>query len=369
MRIIEEEQLDFDDVLIQPKRSTINSRKEVNIYRDIKWKDPNGEEHVLNCIPIMSANMGTVGTLEMAKHLSKAGYLCALEKHYTYDDIAKLFLELQDEVRAEYKEGDMPFGEETRYTQRIFPTVGLDADLRIIRGLIDNFGLVGVTLDVANGYIARLVDEVKLLRDQFPKLFIVAGNVVTADITTDLILAGANCLKCGIGSGSACTTRLKAGVGRPQLSTIIECADAAHQLHAYVMSDGGCVNPCDISKAFCAGADFVMLGGMLAGCDEADGEKVLGADGKYYKKYYGMSSKYAQEKHFGKFNNYRASEGREKLIPATGPLQNTIDDINGSLRSTCSYIGSHELRHMAKHATFYKVHKQLNTAFANCKDF
>ena len=201
MRIIEEEQLDFDDVLIQPKRSTINSRKEVNIYRDIKWKDPNGEEHVLNCIPIMSANMGTVGTLEMAKHLSKAGYLCALEKHYTYDDIAKLFLELQDEVRAEYKEGDMLFGEEKRYTQRIFPTVGLDADLRIIRGLIDNFGLVGVTLDVANGYIARLVDEVKLLRDQFPKLFIVAGNVVTADITTDLILAGANCVKVGIGGG------------------------------------------------------------------------------------------------------------------------------------------------------------------------
>ena len=201
MRIIEEEQLDFDDVLIQPKRSTINSRKEVNIYRDIKWKDPNGEEHVLNCIPIMSANMGTVGTLEMAKHLSKAGYLCALEKHYTYDDIAKLFLELQDEVRAEYKEGDMPFGEEKRYTQRIFPTVGLDADLRLIRGLIDNFGLVGVTLDIANGYIARLVDEVKLLREQFPKLFIVAGNVVTADITTDLILAGANCVKVGIGGG------------------------------------------------------------------------------------------------------------------------------------------------------------------------
>lgn len=137
----------------------------------------------------------------MAKHLSKAGYLCALEKHYTYDDIAKLFLELQDEVRAEYKEGDMPFGEEKRYTQRIFPTVGLDADLRIIRGLIDNFGLVGVTLDVANGYIARLVDEVKLLREQFPKLFIVAGNVVTADITTDLILAGANCVKVGIGGG------------------------------------------------------------------------------------------------------------------------------------------------------------------------
>lgn len=167
---------------------------------------------------------------------------------------------------------------------------------------------------------------------------------------------------------SACTTRLKAGVGRPQLSTVMDCADAAHQLHAYVMSDGGCVNPCDINKAFCAGADFVMLGGMLAGCDEAGGDLVE-ENGKLYKKYYGMSSKYAQEVHFGKFNKYRSSEGREKLIPSTGPLINIIEDINGSIRSCCTYIGSHKIRHMAKHAVFYKVNNQLNMTFANCKNF
>ena len=182
---------------------------------------------------------------------------------------------------------------------------------------------------------------------------------------------------------SACITRQKTGVGRPQLSTVMDCADAAHQLHAYVMSDGGCVNPCDINKAFCAGADFVMLGGMLAGCDEAGGDLVVNnfstneldelghkvVEQRRFKQYYGMSSKYAQEKHFGQFNKYRASEGRTKLIPYTGSLIDTIEDINGSIRSCCTYIGSHNIKHMSKHATFYRVNHQLNTTFANCKDF
>ena len=350
MRIIEETQLDFNDVLIQPKRSTLSSRKEVEIYRTFTWSNDNGLMRSFTAIPIIAANMGVTGTIDMAKVLSKNGYMCALEKHYASSEINALFEELQQDAMHEDKDI-------CEYTQRVFMTIGINDSFDAIREVKKEHHLTGVVIDIANGYQLKLIDKVKEVRNEFPELFIVVGNVVTEDVTTDLILAGANCLKIGIGSGAACTTRLKTGVGRPQLSAIIDCADAAHQLHAYVMSDGGCVNPCDISKAFCAGADFVMLGGMLAGCDEAEGEKVLGADGKYYKKYYGMSSKYAQEKHFGKFNNYRASEGREKLIPATGPLQNTIDDINGSLRSTCSYIGSHELRHMAKHATFYKVHK------------
>ncbi len=228
--------------------------------------------------------------------------------------------------------------------------------------------ITGVVIDVANGYMLKLLDKVRKVKKEFPELFIIVGNVVTADVTTDLILAGAACVKVGIGSGSGCLSRMKAGIGRPQLSTIIDCADAAHQLHAYVMSDGGCVVPGDICKAFCAGADFVMLGGMLSGCDEAGGETVS-IGGKMFKQYYGMSSKYAQEKHFGKFNNYRASEGRTKLIPVTGPLVNTIEDINGSIRSCCTYIGSHQIKHMAKHATFYKVNRQLNTAFEKCRDF
>lgn len=362
MRIIEEQQLDFNDVLIQPKRSTLKSRKEVNIYRDIKWKDPTGMPHCFSCIPIMGANMGTTGTIEMARVLSTNGYMCALEKHIDEHDIRKLFRDLTEKALSEHKDAN-------EYTQRIFPSIGVNDSLDVIRHVSTEYDVTGIVIDIANGYMLKLIDKVKEVRNEFPELFIIVGNVVTEDVTTDLILAGANCVKCGIGGGSVCITRLKAGVGRPQLSAIIDCADAAHQLHAYVMSDGGCVNPCDINKAFCAGADFVMLGGMLAGCDEAEGEKVRCVDGKYYKRYYGMSSKYAQETHFGHFNNYRASEGRQKLIPSTGPLNDTIEDINGSIRSCCTYIGSHEIRHMAKHATFYKVNNQVNIAFADCKDF
>ena len=295
--------------------------------------------------------MGTIGTQTMAKELSKAGYMCALEKHLSKEDLFELYDSLND-----------------AYRQRVFPSIGINDNLDVIEALYNKFYIYGIVIDIANGYILKLIDKVKEIRHKFPGLFIIVGNVVTEDIVTDLILAGANCVKCGIGNGSVCTTRLKTGVGRPQLSTIIECADAAHQLHAYVMSDGGCVNPCDINKAFCAGADFVMLGGMLAGCDEAAGDKVE-IDGKFYKKYYGMSSRYAQETHFGAFNTYRSSEGREKLIPSTGPLAKIIDDINGSIRSCCTYIGSHQIKHMPKHATFYKVHNQLNTSFANCMDF
>lgn len=362
MRIIDEVQLDFNDVLIQPKRSNLNSRKDVEIYREFKWKTPGGAELSFTAIPVVSSNMGTVGTLGMARVLSTNGYMCALEKHYSAKDICGLFNELQKKALDDGKHV-------CEYTQRIFVSIGVNDSLDVIKEVKKQCHLTGVVIDIANGYMFKLIDRVKEVRNEFPELFIIVGNVVTADVTTDLIIAGANCIKCGLGSGAACLTRLKTGVGRPQLSSIIECADAAHQLHAYVMSDGGCVNPCDINKAFCAGADFVMIGGMFAGSDVADGDVVEQPDGKKYKRYYGMSSKYAQEKHFGKFNHYRSSEGREKLIPFTGSLLDTIEDINGSIRSCCTYIGSHNIKHMSKHATFYRVNRQLNTVFANCKDF
>lgn len=366
MRLIDEVQLDFDDVLIQPKRSTICSRKDVNIFREFKWKDPAGVQHQFSAIPVVAANMGTVGTFKMAEILAQHGYMCALEKHYSANELVRFFEHMR-QVALQCTDAICP---PLLFTQRICPSIGVNDSFDALEAVYSAGLLNGVVVDVANGYMAQLADKVKEVRKAFPEVFIIVGNVVTADATTDLVLAGANCVKCGIGSGSACTTRLKTGVGRPQLSAVIECADAAHQLHAYLMSDGGCVNPCDINKAFCAGADFVMLGGMLAGCDEADdGKSLVGADGSKCKRYYGMSSKYAQETHFGKFSKYRASEGREKRIPVVGPLDNVIEDINGSIRSCCSYIGSHEIKHMAKHATFYRVSHQLNTAFASCKDF
>ena len=164
---------------------------------------------------------------------------------------------------------------------------------------------------------------------------------------------------------SACLTRLKTGVGRPQLSTIMECADAAHQVHGYIMSDGGCNCVGDICKAFCGGADFVMTGSMFAGTDEADGE-IVEIEGKKYKQYYGMSSNLAQQKHFDGIKSYRTSEGREVYIPYTGSIDNVVGDICGGLASCCTYIGSSCIKHMSKHTTFYRVNNQLNTKFANC---
>lgn len=349
MRIIDEIQLDFDDVLIAPQRSTLNSRSEVNPWRDFSTE---GKGAKFYCVPIVSANMGTVGTVEMAKHLSSNGYMCALEKHIPVDEIIDLYKHL-----------------DTAQYYRVFVSIGVKESLDSINALRE-FGFldININIDVPNGYIPKLKTRVEEIRALMPNSFIVAGTVVTADAAQDLILAGANCVRCGIGCGSVCATRVKSGVGRPQLSTIIEVANACHQMNAYCMCDGGVKTPGDICKAFCAGVDFVMTGSLFAGCDEAGGE-TKEIDGKKYKSYYGMSSRLAQEKHFGGFqSNVRASEGREKWIPCTGPLKGTIEDINGGIRSMMTYIGARKLKHVSRQATFYKVNRQVNDKFLNCQN-
>ena len=349
MRIIDEIQLDFDDVLIAPQRSTLNSRSEVEPWRD--FKSLNGK-YSFSCIPICASNMGTVGTIKMAKVLSANGYMCALEKHIPIADIIELYRSVSEERQ-----------------HRIFVSIGVREPVERLLELRDaGFTNIGINIDVPNGYIPKLKDRVVEVRDMFPYSFIVAGTVVSGDIAQDLILAGADCIRCGIGCGSVCTTRIKSGVGRPQLSTIMDCANACHQMNAYCMCDGGVKTPGDICKAFCAGTDFVMTGSMFAGCDEAEGD-VIEKDGKKFKQYYGMSSKLAQEKHFGGFQaNVRASEGREKLIPCTGPLEDIIKDINGGIRSMMTYIGARKLKNVNRQATFYRVNRQVNDKFAGCEN-
>lgn len=357
MRIIDEEQLDFDDVLIQPKRSTLRSRSEVDVFRTftpdfIKNVDKNDEtyvSHTIKCVPIIAANMGTCGIPSVARVLVKNGMMCAMEKHLSYEELDALFADLSREE-----------------SNRIALSIGVTEDLELLHRIDTKFGLNIINIDIANGHCPLLIERVKQVRKEFPFAWIIAGTVVTADITQDLIMAGANIVRCNIGSGSVCTTRLKTGVGRPVLSTIVECADAAHQMHAFVMSDGGCKVNGDICKSFCAGADFIMTGSMFAGTDESAGD-IVERNGKKFKPYYGMSSRLAQEKHFNGMAKYRASEGREVLIPYKGPIQNIVEDILGSIRSCCTYIGSHCIKHMSKHATFYKVRRQLNTMFENCE--
>jgi GMP reductase len=219
-------------------------------------------------------------------------------------------------------------------------------------------------LDVANGYSQRFIDFVKDVRDKWPDKILIAGNVVTSEMTEALLLAGADIIKIGIGPGSVCTTRKVAGVGFPQLSAVMECADAAHGLGGFIMADGGCQSPGDVSKAFGAGADFVMLGGLLAGHDECEGD-VVDVDGEAYKRFYGMSSNTAMEKHSGGVATYRASEGKTVQVKYRGPVEDTIKQILGGVRSACTYTGARTLKQLPKCTTFVRVNRQLNTIFGN----
>ena len=343
-RIYTEPQLDFCDVLFQPKRTTLNSRNDADVEREYKFKY---YPLTMKSCGIMASNMATTGTIPMAIELNKYNAITCLHKHYNIGDLNSYFYSVN---------------------QHTFITTGLKDNKENLFKLLDfNEYIDKVCIDIANGYIPKLIEFVKELRSKYPHILIMAGNVVTGDMVQDLILAGADIVKVGIGPGSVCITRSQTGVGRPQLSTILECSDAAHGVGGMICADGGCTCPGDVAKAFGAGADFVMLGGMLAGTDEASGE-LVNINDKSYKQFYGMSSKLAQEKHFGGMKEYRTSEGREKLIPWKGPVEYVMDDILGGLRSTMTYIGATRLKDIPKCTTFYTVNRQLNTIFENMKD-
>ena len=327
MLVNEEIKLDYSDVLIRPKRSTMSSRGEVNLERthNFLWS-----KNKWTGIPIMSSNMDTVGTPAMHKVLSKYKLITCPAKHHLKKD------------QGEFKKGKANicwFG-------------GID-DINNLAKTVSGF----IGLDVANGYTIKFVDAVKKLRDKCPDATIAAGNVVTADMTQELILAGADIVKVGIGPGSVCTTRIKTGIGYPQLSAVIECADAAHGLDAHIIADGGCVNSGDIVKAFAAGADFVMLGGMLAGHDECDGEIENGV-----MKFYGMASESAMSRH-GNHNAYRGVEGKTVEVEYRGKADDTIKDILSGIRSACTYVGATRLKTLSKCTTFVRVNNTHNTIF------
>ncbi len=344
MRIINEVKLDFKDVLILPKRSTLESRNDVNLERTYHFR--NSDRHWTG-IPIIISNMDTTGTFAMAQVMSKLKILTCIHKFYSiheWIDFLKILHADQFNhivVSSGIADGDF---------EKLDEILSLDERLHWI------------CLDVANGYTEKFVGKVKQLRSKYPNHIIIAGNVVTGNMTEELILSGADVIKCGIGSGSVCLTRLKAGVGCPQLSSVIECSDAAHGLKGHIISDGGCTNSGDISKAFAGGADFVMLGGMMAGHDESGGT-VIQKDGNTFVEFYGMSSTTAMEKHYGEKASYRAAEGKRVLIPYRGPVTNTMNDILGGIRSTCTYVGASNLKDLSKHTTFIRVSQQSNEVY------
>lgn len=348
MRIEQELKLGFKDVLFRPKRSTLKSRSQVNLTRDFTFKHSGRQ---WSGVPVIAANMDSVGSFAMAKALAEHGVMTAIHKHYTVQDWADFVQAANSETLNKVMVSTGTSPQDFQKTQDI---MALSDDLLFI------------CIDIANGYSEHLVDYVQQVRAAFPDKVISAGNVVTGDMCEELILAGADMVKVGIGPGSVCTTRVKTGVGYPQLSAIIECADAAHGLGGRIIGDGGCACPGDVAKAFGGGADFVMLGGMLAGHEEAGGELVV-KDGETFMKFYGMSSKSAMEKHSGGVAGYRAAEGKTVLLPFRGSVHGTIQDILGGVRSTCTYVGAAELRELTKRTTFIRVLEQENTVFGKEK--
>ncbi|MRR50684.1 MAG: GMP reductase [Rhodocyclaceae bacterium] len=343
MRIEEELKLDFKDVLIRPKRSTLTSRSEVDISREYVFLH-SGMRY--QGIPIIAANMDTVGTFAMAKVLAQHGLSVALHKHYGEAELLAFFAALERSSSAFYSMGITKADYEK--FQRVKEKAG------------DALGYVCV--DVANGYTKAFVDFLHKLRAAYPQITLMAGNVVTGEMTEELILGGADIVKVGIGPGSVCTTRKMAGVGYPQLSAIIECADAAHGLGGLICADGGCTSPGDLAKAFGGGADFIMLGGMLAGHEECGGE-IIEQSGVRKMRFYGMSSREAMEKYSGGVAAYRASEGKEVLLDYRGSVEATLQDILGGVRSACTYVGARKLKELSKRTTFIRVARQLNEVF------
>ena len=377
MRIEPETKLDYKDVLLRPKRSELTSRSEVDLVREFTFKNAGGG---LPCwrwkgIPIVAANMDTTGTFETAKALAKYHMLTCISKHYD----AKKWLHKMNGYGVykskEQKEGSIwhhdPNSESSynRIYEHISPSIGIKYnekeydDIDFLQDLCFRFSYTRfVCIDAANGYTSRFCDFIKRVREEFPNLIIIAGNVVTGEMTEEIILSGADIVKVGIGGGSVCTTRIQTGVGYPQLSAVIECADAAHGLNGHVMADGGCVCAGDIANAFGGGADFVMLGGMLAGHTESAGQEEV-VDGVKYKTFYGMSSDTAMKKHHGGVASYRSSEGKTIRVKHRGLIRNTVENILGGVRSTCTYIGAKSLKNMPKCATFVRVSQQSNEVF------
>lgn len=370
-KIIHEIKLDFDDVLIRPKRSTLQSRSEVSLYRDFKFLN---SSRTLTCVPVVVANMDTTGTLSMANVVGKNKGITCLHKHYSSEDLIAYYCSSNEDKELTFYSLGTSNNDLEKMTY-VFNEI-----------LKQGYELPNICVDVANGYSEKFVKTVSHIRKLYSDIVIMAGNVVTPEMVEELILHGkVDIVKVGIGSGSVCTTRLKTGIGYPQLSAVMECTDAAHGLSGHICSDGGCKVVGDVCKAFGASADFVMLGSMFAGTDECDGEweyeykcKRAGLSAEFWQpfdpgyetekrkinlKFYGMSSKNAMDKYHNGVAEYRTSEGKCVTIPYKGKTNDIILDIYGGIRSACTYVGASKIKDFGKKTTFIQVNNTHNKVY------
>lgn len=344
MRIDNDPKLNFEDVLLKPKRSTLSSRRDVDMTRKFTFRN---SRKVMDFLPIFASNMDGVGTFSMARQMQKHKMMTVITKSTTpaqWKEAAGTGIRMQSVSVCTGTnvmwDPDAPDYKTMQQVLQMFPDVKM------------------ITIDVANAYHQNFVDFIKKVRDEYPDKTIIAGNVVTAEMVEELIINGADVVKIGIGPGSVCTTRTMTGVGVPQFSAIVECSDAANGVGGHIMADGGCVYPGDIAKAFGGGAHMVMIGGMLAGHDESE-QPVI--DGKV--EFYGMSSDRAREVHGKRKDGYRGNEGRLISLPHRGPVEPTLEDILGGVRSACTYIGARRLKDMSKCASFVTTNNVINKVY------
>jgi GMP reductase len=371
-KIINEIKLDFDDVLIKPKRSSLNSRSEVSLVREFNFAH---SPRKLSCVPIMVANMDTTGTFSMTNPICSAQSIVCLHKHYSVKELISFYS--TDNIIDK----DLVFYSTGTSIPDIEKLTAVFSALLITGKKIPN-----ICIDVANGYSEKFVKTINHIRKHYSEIVVMAGNVVTPEMVEELILHGkVDIVKVGIGSGSVCTTRLKTGIGYPQLAAVMECTDAAHGLGGHICSDGGCKVVGDVCKAFGANADFVMLGSMFAGSDECEGEweyefkcKRAGLTSEFWQpfnpgyetekkktnlKFYGMSSKNAMDKYHNGVANYRTSEGKCVTIPYKDRAEVILQDILGGIRSACTYIGASKIKDFGKKTTFIQVNNTHNRIF------
>jgi len=339
MKILDDVKLDFSDVLLLPKRSQYSSRSEVSLERTFKFKY---STHTWSGVPIMVSNMDTTGTIEMALEMQKHKVLTCLHKYYTVEDLKDTCVDI-------------------RYCA--ISTGISDKDLENLDKIVKLLKPIFICIDVANGYMSKFIETCRKIREKYPETILIAGNVCTSEGVLELVMNGkVDIVKVGIGSGSCCTTRKQTGIGMPQLSAVIECADTAHGLDAHIISDGGLQVVGDFSKAYGAGADFVMSGSMFAGHNESGGELIEDGD-KKYKVFYGMSSSNAMNKYSGGVAKYRSSEGKAVKIEFRGPVEDTILNIHGGIRSCMTYLGAKKIKDIPKCASFVRVNRQLNQIY------
>ena len=345
MRLDQNIHLDYADVLLKPKRSTLSSRKNVELTRTFTFRN---SKESYTCCPIVASNMDGVGTFSMAKILQEHKIMTVITKSTTLDQWKKA---VGDGIKLKYLSVCTGAKKNTDDNDTMHNVLKNYPDVKFI------------TIDVANGYHEHFVDFVKQTRDEYPDKTIIAGNVVTAEMTEQLILSGADIIKVGIGPGSVCTTRIMTGVGVPQFSAVVECADAANGVGGHIMADGGCTEPGDVAKALGGGAHFIMLGGMLAGHNESELPVVNGE-----REFYGSSSDRAREVHGKSKAGYRGNEGRAITIPDRGPVKETVEDMLGGVRSACTYIGAIRLKDVPKCASFVRTNSVINKVYDKYED-